>query len=59
MSLLMMFKAEALDLKGDADAATALRMDSLGWGLYGFGDREEVIDRLNEIASLAPPLPPT
>ena len=59
MSLLMMFKAEALDLKGDTDAATALRMDSLGWGLYGFGDRDEVIDRLNEIASLAPPLPPT
>jgi hypothetical protein len=59
MALLMMFKAEALDIKGDTEAATALRMDSLGWGLYGFGDRDEVIDRLNEIASLAPPLPPT
>ncbi|MFO8126538.1 DUF2927 domain-containing protein, partial [Yoonia sp.] len=59
MSLLMMFKAEALDLKGDTDAGMALRLDSLGWALYGFGDRDEVIDRLNEIASLAPPLPPT
>lgn len=59
LSLLMMFKAEALDLQGDTADATALRMDSLGWALYGFGDRDEVIDRLNEIASLAPQIPPT
>lgn len=58
MSLLMMFKAEALDLRGETDAGMALRLDSLGWALYGLGDRDEVIDRLNEIASLAPPLPP-
>lgn len=59
LSLLMMFKAEALDLQGDTDAGMALRLDSLGWALYGFGSREAVIDRLNEIASLAPPLPPS
>lgn len=59
MSLLMMFKAEALDLTGDTEAGMALRMDSLGWALYGFGDRDEVIDRLNEIASLVPIIPPT
>lgn len=59
MSLLMMFKAEALDLKGDTEAGMALRLDSLGWALYGLGDRDEVIARLNEIASLPPPLPPT
>lgn len=59
MSLLMMFKAEALDLQGDTDAGMALRLDSLGWALYGFGDRDAVIERLNEIASLAPALPPT
>ena len=59
MSLLMMFKAEALDLKGDTEASMALRLDSLGWGLYGFGDRDEVIDRLNEIASLVPQFPPS
>ena len=58
MSLLMMFKAEALDLRGDTEAGMALRLDSLGWALYGLGDRDDVIDRLNEIASLAPPLPP-
>ncbi|MEO0903804.1 MAG: DUF2927 domain-containing protein [Pseudomonadota bacterium] len=59
MSLLMMFKAEALDLKGDTEAGMALRLDSLGWALYGFGDRDEVIDRLNEIASLVPQFPPS
>ena len=59
MSLLMMFQAEALDLQGDTDAGMALRLDSLGWALYGFADRDEVIERLNEIASLPPLLPPT
>lgn len=54
MSLLMMFQAEALDLQGKTDDAMALRLDSLGWARYGFGSREEVIDRLNEIASLPP-----
>ncbi|MBR2656762.1 MAG: DUF2927 domain-containing protein [Loktanella sp.] len=56
LSLLMMFRAEALDLQGRTDEAMALRLDSLGWGLYGFGSREEVVARLNEIASL-PRLP--
>ncbi|MFT6075721.1 MAG: hypothetical protein ACJAZ1_002651 [Yoonia sp.] len=59
MSLLMMFQAEALDLRGDADAGMALRLDSLGWALYGFGNRDAVIDQLNEIASLVPQKPPS
>lgn len=54
MSLLMMFKAEALDLQGNTDAGMALRLDSLAWARYGFGSRDEVIERLNEIASLPP-----
>jgi hypothetical protein len=53
MAQLMMFKAEALDMQGDTVAGAALRLDSLAWGRYGFGSRDEVIDRLNEIASLA------
>ncbi|WP_322892603.1 MULTISPECIES: DUF2927 domain-containing protein [unclassified Yoonia] len=57
LSLLMMFRAEALDLQGQTEAAMALRLDSLGWGLYGFGSRDQVVDRLNEIASL--PRPPS
>ncbi|MEM9786376.1 MAG: DUF2927 domain-containing protein [Pseudomonadota bacterium] len=59
MSLLMMFRAEALDLQGKTEEGMALRLDSLGWGLYGFGTRQEVIDRLNEIASLPPQIPPS
>ena len=59
MSLLMMFKAEALDLQGKTDEAMALRLDSLGWARYGFGNRDEVINRLNEIASLPPRKPPS
>ena len=54
MALLMMFQAEALDLRGATDAGMALRLDSLGWALYGFGDTGAVIDQLNEIASLPP-----
>jgi hypothetical protein len=57
MALVMMFRAEALDLQGNREAAMALRLDSLGWGLYGFGSRDEVVARLNEIASL--PRPPS
>jgi hypothetical protein len=59
LALLMMFQAEALTQQGDVAAGTALRLDSLGWALYGFGSRNEVIDRLNEIASLAPDRPPS
>ena len=59
LSLLMMFKAEALDLKGQTDAGMALRLDSLGWALYGFGSRSTVIERLNEIAALAPDKSPS
>ena len=59
MAILMMFKAEALDLKGETEAGMALRLDSLGWALYGFGSREAVIERLNEIASLPPQTPPS
>lgn len=54
MALLMMFKAEALDLKGEREQAMELRLDSLGWARYGFGSPDAVIDRLNEIASLPP-----
>ena len=59
LSLLLMFKSEALDLQGKTEEASAVRLDSLGWGLYGFGSRESVIDRLNEIASLPPQIPPS
>ena len=54
MATLMMFKAEALDMQGDSVAAEALRVDSLGWARYGFGNDANVRDRLAEIRGLRP-----
>ncbi len=54
LATLMMFKAEALEMLGNRDAATAVRMDSLGWARYGFGADDQVRARLREIASLNP-----
>lgn len=54
LATLMMFKAEALEMTGQADAAAAVRLDSLGWARYGFGSNTNVRARLHEIASLNP-----
>lgn len=54
LATLMMFKAQALDLQGDSAAAQAVRLDSLGWARYGFGQDINVQARLNEIAALRP-----
>ena len=54
LAVMMMFRAEALDLLGQSDAAQRQRLDSLGWARYGFGSRAAVIDQLNAIAALAP-----
>ena len=54
LATLMMFKAEALDLRGDTAQAEAVRLDSLGWARYGFGEDVYVQARLNEIAALRP-----
>ncbi len=54
LATLMMFKAEALEMTGQAAAAEAVRMDSLGWARYGFGSDQQVRARLREIASLNP-----
>ena len=54
LSTLMMFKAAALEMRGDSAAAQALRLDSLGWARYGFGSDINVQARLAEIAALRP-----
>ena len=54
LASLMMLKAEALALQGKSDAASALRIDSLGWARYGFGSDRDVRARLAEIAALTP-----
>ncbi|MBD3765182.1 MAG: ATP-dependent transcriptional regulator, partial [Rhodobacterales bacterium] len=57
LATLLMIRAEALALQGRAAEARAARLDSLGWARYGFGDEDEVRDRLGEIALLAPRRP--
>ncbi len=52
LATLMMFKSEALDMRGDTAQAAALRLDSLGWARYGFGSDRNVQARLDEIAAL-------
>lgn len=54
MSTLMMFKAEALSMMDNPEAAARVRLDSLGWARYGFGADETVTARLAEIAALRP-----
>lgn len=54
LATLMMFKAEALMLQGKTAQAEAVRLDSLGWARYGFGQDVFVQARLNEIRALRP-----
>jgi len=54
LSTLLMIKAEALDSVGRRNDARIVRLDSLGWARYGFGEDRNVRARLHEIAALAP-----
>jgi hypothetical protein len=55
LASLQMVQAEALERLGQASEARTVRLDSLGWARYGFGDDSRVRARLAEIAALAPP----
>ena len=50
----MLLKAEALDLTGRHDEASAVRLDSVGWARYGFGSDWAVRTKMQEIAALSP-----
>ncbi|WP_406676101.1 DUF2927 domain-containing protein [Roseicyclus sediminis] len=54
LSTLLMIRAEALQDVGRASEARAVRLDSLGWGRYGFGSNAAVGARLTEVAALSP-----
>ena len=54
LASLLMIKAEAMALTGNAVQAQALRLDSMGWARYGFGTDDEVRRYLTEIALLSP-----
>ncbi|MDK3073121.1 DUF2927 domain-containing protein [Sedimentitalea sp. JM2-8] len=52
LATLMLLQAEALDMKGQSDAARTVRLDSVGWARYGFGSDWAVRAKMQEIASL-------
>jgi hypothetical protein len=54
LATLQMVRAEALEDLGRTGEAGAVRLDSLGWGRYGFGSNAAVGARLNEVAALSP-----
>jgi hypothetical protein len=54
LSTLLMIRAEALDGMGRSSEARQVRLDSLAWGRYGFGNTAAVGARLTEVAALAP-----
>lgn len=54
LSLLLMVKAEALQIKGDTRAADEVQTEALGWARYGFGSDKEVRARAAEILAISP-----
>lgn len=54
LATLLMIKAQALEAAGRDEEARRVRLDSLGWGRYGFGSERNVRARLNEIKALTP-----
>ena len=54
LATLLMIKAEALEFLGRPTEARIVRLDSLGWGRYGFGAEPNVRARLSEIKALVP-----
>jgi hypothetical protein len=54
LSTLLMIRAEALDAMGRTSEARQVRLDSLAWGRYGFGNTAAVGARLTEVAALSP-----
>ncbi|WP_428541401.1 DUF2927 domain-containing protein [Profundibacter sp.] len=54
LSMVLMIKAEALDLLNHTAEAREVRLDSLGWARYAFGSKKAALDRLAGIAALTP-----
>ncbi len=54
LSLLLLVKAEALELQARPGEASRVRQDALAWGRYGFGSGPEVRERAAEILAISP-----
>lgn len=53
LATLMLMKAEALERRGDAAGAAALRLDTAPYARYGFGSDAVVRARMRDIAAVA------
>ncbi len=54
LSLLLLVKAEALELQNKPSEAAAVQREALAWGRYGFGGGDEVRARADEILAISP-----
>ena len=54
LSLMLLVKAEALELQSKPQEAARVRRDALGYGRYGFGTGSEVQERAAEILAISP-----
>ena len=54
LSLMLLVKAEALELQAKPQEAARVRQEALGYGRYGFGASSEVRDRAAEILAISP-----
>ena len=54
LSLMLMVKAEALQLQSDPTQAARIQREALAWARYGFGDSGTIRDRADEIIAISP-----
>ena len=54
LSLLLLVKAEALELQTRPGEAQRVRQEALAWGRYGFGSGSDVQERADEILAISP-----
>lgn len=54
LALLLMVKAEALELLDRGPEARRIQEEALAWARYGFGSDDEILDRVAEILAISP-----
>lgn len=54
LSLMLLVKAEALEVLGRPDQASAVQEEALAWARYGFGNEKEIRARAAEIVAISP-----
>ncbi|MGI9390093.1 MAG: DUF2927 domain-containing protein [Boseongicola sp.] len=54
LTLLLLVKAEALEVLGQPGKAAEIQREALAWARYGFGDENEIRARVAEIRAISP-----